>query len=629
MAPIESIESILDIAPIRHRISVHLRQHELAQAVRVNRVWHQALLPHLWSLLKGFHLHSFQSPEIRAALLRNGHHIRVLRTNTHEFLTYLGPTCANLVTFDFSGSFPLEAREDRSAGDLLHAASWSPQDSQTQETPHGHGEQGENGGQGQDPSSPLLPYHERALELMGSFLLQNQNLTTLSFRRCVDSRRYLDRLLTDYQILEQLPKLKDLTLTSKSLHSSALAVLLRQGQKLEKLSLKIRQVEWQIRYSNQEMAAVLQEPSTAGKTWRLKELQFGPIEGFDVSILVGAAGESLESLGLERLSLYEAQVLSKAVREQCPNLKHLVIRTDNKIDKNGLSLLLDAAAGAAAPSQSFRKPTKGGNNDITLVTPSPPLSHPKRARGGLTDFQGHALVLPDFLIPRLFSKHYGSIEFLDLSRSQGIRSESIQRILCQCPNLRVLDMASEHLTLETKDILNGPRWACDRLEILQIEIACSPPPYDDLPPLPPLVTDDDNTTSKDRSWTEIEVQRQVLAQIGTFTRMQELMVGGSHGRSLDLTLGEGGLELLSGLKRMRNMNVKKMGHKAGQPELEWMLQQWPMVRLLMFQGYNPETTDFDRLAELKIAGRKGETATQARHPRKKTVLSNNDFSQTK
>ncbi|GJJ73196.1 hypothetical protein EMPS_05554 [Entomortierella parvispora] len=622
MAPIASIESILDIAPIRHRISVHLRQHDHAQAVRVNRSWNRALLPHLWSLLKGFHLHSFQSPEIRAALLRNGCHIRVLRTNTHEFLTYLGPACTNLVTFDFSGSFPLEAREDRSASDL---PLWSQVEGQAQEYSQGHGhghgheEQGEQGGQGQDPSSISIPYHERALELMGRFLLQNQNLTTLSFRRCVDSRRYLDRLLTDYRILEQLPRLKDLTLTSKSLHSSALSVLLRHGQRLERLALKIRQIEWQIRYSNQEMAAVLKEPSVAGKTWNLRELQFGPIEGFDVSILVEAAGSSLVSLGLERLSLYEAQGLSKVVREHCPNLKHLVIRTDNKIDKNGLSLLLDAAAGATAPPQSSQKATKGGNINTTLVTPS----HSKRDRVGLTDFQGHALVLPDFLIPRLFAKHYGCIEFLDLSRSRGIRSENIQRILCQCPNLRVLDMASEHLTLETKDILCGPRWACERLEILQVEIACSPPPYDDLPPLPRLIAAEDtlelegsthSTTALDRSWNSVEVQRQVLVQIGSFTRMQELMIGGSHGRSLDLTLGEGGggLELLSGLKRMRNMNVKKMGHKAGQQELEWMIRQWPMVRLLMFQGYNPDMIDFDRLAELKIAGRKGKTATQAR-----------------
>lgn len=569
-----TMESILQIPQISHSISVHLRHHDLAQCVRVNKVWHSALIPHLWSLINGHNIQHFQSAEVRAALLKNGRYIRVLKTSSHEFLTYLGSSCNSLTVFDFSGSFPNEGKEEGHGGS---SSSLPPTD---QDQP-------------QRQQSEQVPYHEHALNVMAGFLLQNKNLTTLSFRCCVDSRRHLDRLLTEYQLLERLLNLKDLRLTSKTLHSSALAMILRHGHRLERLVVKFRQIDWQIRVSNQEMAAILQE---SNQPWKLKDLQFGPILGLDIAMVVKAAGPSLKSLRLERLSLYEAQGLSQVVRDHCPNLKHLLIMTDNKIDKNGLTLLLDALA----PAQSPQRKTLIQGCDSGTPTKPDSLVQASPRTGGLFNFQGHALTLPDFLIHRLFGNHYATLDFLDLSRSQGIKSETIQQILCRCPNLRVLDMASEHLTLETKDIVFGEPWICHKLEILQVEIASSAPPYDNAP----LISDDkDDQGSDTAQWTEIEMQRQVLAQIGSFTRMQELMIGGSHGRSMDLTLGEGGLELLSGLKRMRNMNVKKMGHKVGQRELEWMVEQWPMVRMLMFQGYNTDTIDLGRVVALKTARR--------------------------
>ncbi|KAF9217263.1 hypothetical protein BGZ59_005411 [Podila verticillata] len=562
------MDSILQIPQISHSISVHLRHHDLAQCIRVNKAWHSALIPRLWSLINGHNIQQFQSAEVRDALLKNGRYIRVLKTSSHEFLTYLGSSCNSLTVFDFSGSFPNEGKEEG------YGSSSSP----LPPTDQSQGQQSEQ-----------VLYHEHALDVMAGFLLQNKNLTTLSFRCCVDSRRHLDRLLTEYQLLERLLNLKDLRLTSKTLHSSALAMILRHGHRLERLVVKFRQIDWQIRVSNQEMAAILQE---SNQPWKLRDLQFGPILGLDIAMVVKAAGPSLESLRLERLSLYEAQGLSQVVRDHCPNLEHLLIMTDNKIDKNGLTLLLDALAPARS---SQRKALTQGRDPGTPTKPDS-LVQVSPQTGGLFNFQGHALTLPDFLIHRLFGNHYATLDFLDLSRSQGIKSETIQQILCRCPNLRVLDMASEHLTLETKDIVFGEPWICHKLEILQIEIASSPPPFGDAP----LISDT-------AQWTEIEMQRHVLALIGSFTRMQELMIGGSHGRSMELTLGEGGLELLSGLKRMRNMNVKKMGHKIGQRELEWMVEQWPMVRMLMFQGYNTDTIDLGRVVALKTA-RQGKVA---------------------
>ncbi|KAG0356236.1 hypothetical protein BG005_004862 [Podila minutissima] len=583
-----TIGTILAVPQISRNISIHLRQHDLTQCVRVSQAWHSALTPHLWSLVKGFNIRHFQSSEARAALLKNGHFIRVLKTSSHEFLTYLGPSCENLTMFDFSGSFPLEGHED---GYVISTDAPSP------EQPQQH--QNDSGENNSDQQQHMTQQQQK-LGVMASFLLQNRNLTTLSFRRRVDSSRYIDRLLTDYQILERLPSLKDLTLSSKTLHSSALAMILRYGQKLERLVLKIRQVDWQIRFSNQEMAAILCE--TAAQPWKLRDLLLGPALGLDIAMVVKAAGASLQWLRLERLSLHEARELSQVVRDHCPNLEHLLIMTDNQIDKNGLMLLLDATA-PTQPRQQNKALTK--QHYPSPLNKPDPLALESPRTSGLTNFQGHALVLPDFLIHRLFGNHYATLEILDLSRCQGIRSETLQQILCRCPNLRVVDMASEHLTLETKDIVYGQPWACHKLKILRVEIASSPPPYDNMTPLLLIDNGEHGTEHATQENTEMELQRRVLAQIGTLSRMEELRIGGPNGRSMDLTLGGGGLELLSGLKLMRTLNVRNMGHKVGQRELEWMVEHWPMVRCFMFDDYNVDIIDMERVRALQRAKRQG------------------------
>ncbi|KAG0025525.1 hypothetical protein BGZ81_007091 [Podila clonocystis] len=581
-----SIETILAVPQISRNISLHLRQHDLTQCVRVSQPWHSALTPHLWSLVKGFNVRHFQSSEARAALLKNGHFIRVLKTSSHEFLTYLGPSCENLAIFDFSGSFPLEGHEDGYviSTDALSQERQHQNDSKENESEH----------------QQHITQQQQNLGVMASFLLQNKNLTTLSFRRRVDSSRYIDRLLTDYQILERLPSLKDLTLSTKTLHSSALAMILRYGQKLERLVLKIRQIDWQIRFSNQGMAAILRE--TAAQPWKLRDLLLGPVQGLDIAMIVKAVGASLQWLRLERLSLHEAKELSQVVRDHSPNLDHLLIMTDNQIDKNGLMLLMDATV-PTQPRQQNKPLTK--RHDPSPLDKPDPLAMASPRTGGLTNFQGHALVLPDFLVHRMFANHYPTLEILDLSRCQGIRSETLQQILCRCPNLQVVDMASEHLTLETKDIVYGQPWICHKLKILRVEIASSPPPYDVMAPLLLGDSGEHGTKHTTQEYTEIELQQRVLTKIGTLLRMEELRIGGPHGRSMDLTLGGGGLEQLSELKLMRTLNVRNMGHKVGQRELEWMVENWPMVRCFMFDDYNVDTIDMERVRALQRSKRQG------------------------
>ncbi|KAG0334318.1 hypothetical protein BG004_000476 [Podila humilis] len=719
------MEPLLEISRISRTLSLYLRQHDLTQCVRVNSVWHQCLNPHLWSFVKGFNLRHFQSPEIRAALLKYGHHIRVLKTSSHEFLTLLGTNCQNLVMFDYSGSFPVEGHEDgyissaitstttatttttageedgSGSGSKFELASRKAHDGEQQahssrlqqqyrrrrklarqglkmparkgvvaaiEQPDGP--QGDDNNQPEDEIEQLAPQptlQQQKLNVMASFLLRNKDLFSLSFRRRVDSSRYIDRLLTEYPILEQLLHLKDLTISSKSLHSSALAMILQHGHKLESLALKIRQVDWQIRVSNQELVTIIrcsQEVDGVDgehkRPWKLKVLLLGPALGLNFAMIVKAAGPTLEWLRLERLSLHEARELAVVVRDHCPRLNHLLIMTDNQIDKNGLMLLLDATVPVQAPQGSVQVCQKQSTHTITDTATATcterTMAVPARTTS-LTKFQAHALEFPDFLVHRMLGAHYESLDMLDLSRCRWIRSETVQQILCSCPHLRVFDLVSEHLILEANDIVHGAPWVCQKLQILRVEITVGPVVivssvvglmskkedegedgdgkkqdemrinhYDSTGEdfqdhRRPGAMDGNNNHAVDLSSaplspsyastrplskvkTRQEIQQKVLAQIGRLSQLEELRIGGLRGLSLDLTLGSGALELLSELKRMRTLNVKDMGHKCGQQELEWMVNQWPMIRCFMFENYHPEQIDLDKVNTIQQTKRK-------------------------
>ncbi|KAG0343470.1 hypothetical protein BG004_005287 [Podila humilis] len=579
------MDDLLAIPRISRNISLYSRQHDQTQCALVSRAWNKAFSPHLWTVVKGLNLRHFQTVEARAALVKYAHLIRILKTSSHEFLTYLGAACQNLAVLDFSGAFPLEGHEDGYLG-------W-------------------NENINKDNHSTLEPVAEsermqqlQKLDIMSRFILQNKGLEVLNLRRRVGSGRYTDKLLTDYGIFEGLPCLKELTISSTTLHSSALAVILGNGHRLERLTLMVRQIEWQIRFSNQEMATILQQSPTP---WKLQDLLFGPVVGLDIGMIVKAAGDSLKWLRLERLSLYEARGLSQIVKDHCPNLEHVMFMTDHQIDKNGLMLLLDAI---------HRCPATAADSKESPPETAPGISVARReGRRGLTAFQGHALIFPDFMIHRLFSQHYDTLDMIDLSRCQGIQSATIQQILCSCPNLRVVDMASEHLTLETRDIVRSPPWVCRNLEILQIEIASSSSSSSSIPPTDdtaPIDAHDEEEAEEEQQvqYSEMEMQRLVLRQIGSLSRLKELRIGGSHGRSLDLRLEENGgpgLELLSRLKMMLKLNIVKMGHCIEQRELEWIVRHWPMIRLYMFKGYNPETVDLGRLYDIQNAIRRGES----------------------
>ncbi|KAG0336508.1 hypothetical protein BG004_008014 [Podila humilis] len=156
--------------------------------------------------------------------------------------------------------------------------------------------------------------------------------------------------------------------------------------------------------------------------------------------------------------------------------------------------------------------------------------------------------------------------------------------------------------LLAEDVVRPP-WVCKSLKIFNADITGVPRPdvkfrHDLRPVEGPL-----HSRSVENSRL---IQRRVLAQLGELTELEELRLGqfsmdiGNEGNCafieetgewryahkdfqptcLEMSLA-GGLELLAGLKRLRVMNLSKMMHRVGVPELEWMNTNWPNLKILL------------------------------------------------
>ncbi|KAF9921786.1 hypothetical protein FBU30_008143 [Linnemannia zychae] len=97
---------VIDIFELATLIANGLTQHDLAICCRVNTHWFNAFTQHLWHSIiiqRRDAIPKFKTPEGRAGLLRNGHHIRVLCTATIGLLRPIleyGTTCVNLTCLD-------------------------------------------------------------------------------------------------------------------------------------------------------------------------------------------------------------------------------------------------------------------------------------------------------------------------------------------------------------------------------------------------------------------------------------------------------------------------------------------------------------------------------------------------
>ncbi|KAF9001393.1 hypothetical protein BGZ52_009974, partial [Haplosporangium bisporale] len=200
--------------------------------------------------------------------------------------------------------------------------------------------------------------------------------------------------------------------------------------------------------------------------------------------------------------------------------------------------------------------------------------------------------------------HCQELQELTITQGPLISSSVFQRILCRAAKLVYLyanydcsEGAPENSQLQATDVISS-LWACRSLKTFRADIVGIPRPdvkfQQDRQPVQGVLFTGTVEASHD-------IQRRILAQLGSLTKLEELCLGsfaidyGDEGawtddeeeedgmRYLDphfqLTCLEmslaSGLDLLAGLKELRVLDVTRMAHRVGVQELEWMQANWP------------------------------------------------------
>ena len=188
------------------------------------------------------------------------------------------------------------------------------------------------------------------------------------------------------------------------------------------------------------------------------------------------------------------------------------------------------------------------------------------------------------------------LQKLVICDSDYVVGSELHSVLHQGRSLAMLDF-DNFPTINTSDLLSSP-WTSLWLTALRVRIAGIPRPdvqrdYKNRPI--PEGTPLHCGTVEESRW----IQRRVYSQLGSLTNLRVLELGTIAHRvnlvrekdkngnyvifdhmlqvtSLEMTL-ESGLDLLSGLIRLRELNVGTMDHRIGKKELFWMQRHWPYL----------------------------------------------------
>ncbi|KAF9399252.1 hypothetical protein BGZ94_005764, partial [Podila epigama] len=196
-----------------------------------------------------------------------------------------------------------------------------------------------------------------------------------------------------------------------------------------------------------------------------------------------------------------------------------------------------------------------------------------------------------------------SLEEFVLERDADLQGTQVRQMLSQFESLRVCHLDS---WCDVTALLHpSVDWACARsLESLRIVLNGIPRPdikenHNGRP------LDEESLHQGDSMDVSRTLQKKLCAQLGTLTRLKTLTLGTDFGEfhwaddreegysntmglncngyqyeCLELTL-ESGLDSMAGLVRLEKLDLTRMSHRIGVPELEWMKTHWPTLETIV------------------------------------------------
>ncbi|KAF9960004.1 hypothetical protein BGZ72_008203 [Mortierella alpina] len=333
---------------------------------------------------------------------------------------------------------------------------------------------------------------------------------------------------------------------------------------------------------------------------KIKALRFPDPEEDDIDLIrlvlpiLRSDLVEIETLEVPRfLDNRPEKLYAKIVREHCPALRHLIIPPyDNDTD---MAKYFIRAATGLKTVQGFR----------------------------LSDEAGW---LSRNMIRTLVKHHAKTLEEVELMICRMIRGRDQQELFASCKQLKRFWMVPDGWSegahgIEFRDIITGP-WSClgmrelsltlnrsidvkailqaMREESLNKDAGDGEPEKDE-----PYRAGDKEQKRKATAWAA----KQAFAQIGRLTALEHLALGTDEGPNgtdeerleseWDLTLSEGWLAQLAGLKNLRHFHMRtNHWSKMGQAEVEFMDAEWPLLDCVTFDRCSMTIPQFHKEIDL-------------------------------
>lgn len=194
------------------------------------------------------------------------------------------------------------------------------------------------------------------------------------------------------------------------------------------------------------------------------------------------------------------------------------------------------------------------------------------------------------------SKHASTLEILDVEDSESVTSDQLIQLLSSCTrlhtlsSLRSLSLGNVHAKIDAKvfaktdpDTGSLKPWQCEQsLKVLEASITGVPRPD---------LTGRD-VVAEAYPGQARELHGQVYDRLARLTNLETLCLGLRRTHSqydcLEISL-ESGLDKLSGLKRLKELDVTGTRTRIGLKEVQWMTEHWP--RLTAIYGLCEEDKD--------------------------------------
>jgi len=177
--------------------------------------------------------------------------------------------------------------------------------------------------------------------------------------------------------------------------------------------------------------------------------------------------------------------------------------------------------------------------------------------------------------------HYSTLEQLRLHGGNDLPTWYLVQALRSCPHLHILSYINlsdggsvvdgmAFVDLDPDTGLFKP-WRCEgSLKVFEFMIAGIPRP--DL--------ENESLVAEAYPGQGREIQSQVYDRLGRLTNLETLRMGDQCGKfqydCLEMSL-ESGLDKLSGLKSLKELNIESLATKIGIKEVQWMVENWPKL----------------------------------------------------